>query len=116
MYLIAVAGRSAQDRAPRVLSRQPSAVFVDRFDFGLGGHPRRDIVVGLTGAAIGGADLDPVKAVEHVELGQGDALDAAGLDRLPHRDRVEPAAAPLASGGRCRTRGRARRASPRWRR
>ncbi len=26
MYLIAVAGRSAQDRAPRVLSRQPSAV------------------------------------------------------------------------------------------
>ncbi len=43
-------------------------------------------------------NLDLVKAVEHVELGQRDAVDAAGLDRLAHRDRVEPAAAPLASG------------------
>src|SRR6185437_13922070 len=45
-----------------------------------------------------GADLDLGEAVQHVELGQGNAVDAADLDRLPHHDRVEPAATALAAG------------------
>ena len=48
--------------------------------------------------AIAGADADRLEAVEHVELGQRDAGDARYRDRLPHEDRVEPAAAALAPG------------------
>ena len=49
-------------------------------------------------AAIAGADLDLVEAVQHVELGQRDAVDAAGDAGLAHQHGVEPAAAALAPG------------------
>ena len=52
----------------------------------------------MSAAAIGGADLDLVEPVEHVELGQRDAVDAADLDRLAHHHRVEPAAAARPAG------------------
>src|SRR3546814_6378673 len=39
--------------------------------------------------------LDLLEAVENVELGQRDALDAGQLGSLAHHHRVEPAAAPL---------------------
>jgi hypothetical protein len=64
----------------------------------LDSHANRVVVIGFAATAIGGAEIDLVKAVEHVELGQRDTVDAAGLDRLPHCHRVKPAAAPLASG------------------
>src|SRR3546814_2918323 len=41
------------------------------------------------------SDLDLLEAVENVELGQRDALDAGQLGSLAHHHRVEPAAAPL---------------------
>src|SRR6516164_4932263 len=44
------------------------------------------------------ADLDRVEAVENIELGQRQPVDAAGPDRLAHQHRVEPAAASLAPG------------------
>ena len=47
MYLIAVAGRSAQERAPRVLSRPALGALVDRLDLGLGRRAGREIIVGL---------------------------------------------------------------------
>ena len=42
------------------------------------------------------AHLDLGKAVEHVELGERDAVDARHLDHLAHQAGVEPAAAALA--------------------
>src|SRR5215469_567050 len=71
---------------------------VNRFDFRLRGHTSGQMVVDFAGAAIGGAKLDLVKAVEHVELGEGDAVDAAHNDRLPYHHRIEPAAPPPPSG------------------
>src|SRR6185437_11893999 len=47
---------------------------------------------------IADADLDAVEAVENIELGQRQAMDAAGPHGLAHQHRVEPAAAPLAPG------------------
>ena len=47
---------------------------------------------------IAGADLDAVETIEHVELGQRQAVDAADPHGLAHQHRVEPAAAALAPG------------------
>ena len=47
---------------------------------------------------VAGADLHRLEPVEHVELGQRDAGDAADRGRLAHQHRVEPAAAALAAG------------------
>ena len=58
------------------------------------------MVDGLAVQAIAGAHLELVEAVEHVELGQRDAGDAAGPYRLAHHHGVEPAAAALAPGDR----------------
>ena len=40
-----------------------------------------------------------VEAVEDVELGQGDGVDAGDLDRVAGGHGVEPAAAPRPAGG-----------------
>ncbi len=71
---------------------------VDRLELGLRGGAGRQVIVALPAMPIGGADLDLVEAVEHVELGQRDAVDAADLDRLAHQRGVEPAAAPRPAG------------------
>src|SRR6476659_1069842 len=44
------------------------------------------------------ADLDAVETIEDIQLGQRQTMDAAGPHRLAHQHRIEPAAAPLASG------------------
>src|SRR5205085_10694651 len=44
------------------------------------------------------ANLDSLKTIEDIELGQRQPVDAAGPHGLAHQHRVEPAAAPLASG------------------
>ena len=98
MYFTAVAGRSAHERAPRVLSCQPSKVSVDRAHQRLVRRRRRDVVEYRAVAAVAGAHLELRHAVEHVELGERDPLDAADLDRLAHQHGVEPAAAPAAAG------------------
>src|SRR6185312_7962792 len=72
------------------------ARLVDRLDRGLRFGARRQAIEHLFPEAIAGADLDLLEAVEHVELGQRDAVDAGGLHRLAHHHRIEPAAAPLA--------------------
>src|SRR6185437_8622081 len=46
---------------------------------------------------VAGADLDLVEAIENIELGQREAIDAAGADGLTHQHGVEPADSPLAS-------------------
>src|SRR5690606_29283036 len=38
------------------------------------------------------ADLQRLQAVEHIQLGQGDAVDAVDGDRLAYQHGVEPAA------------------------
>src|ERR1700680_2354963 len=47
---------------------------------------------------IADTDLDAGEAIEKVECGQRQAVDAAGADGLPHQHRVDPATAALASG------------------
>ena len=43
---------------------------------------------------VGGAHFERIHAVQHIQLGQRDALDAADLDGLTHHHRVKPAATP----------------------
>jgi len=47
---------------------------------------------------VAGADLDRVEAVQDVELGQRQSVDAAGPDRLADQHGVEPAAAARTAG------------------
>src|SRR5215469_15941345 len=42
------------------------------------------------------ADLDRVEAIQHIELGQRDAVYAAGDHRLTNENGIEPTAAALA--------------------
>src|ERR1700761_4974111 len=44
------------------------------------------------------ANLDGFETIENIELGQRQAMDAAGPHGLAHQRRIEPAAAALASG------------------
>src|ERR1700756_1002773 len=44
-------------------------------------------------------DIDRVETIKNIELGQRQAMDAAGSHRLTYQHRVEPAATPLAPGG-----------------
>ena len=46
------------------------------------------------------ADLDALEAVEHVELGQRQRVEAVDADAVAHGDRVVPAAAPRPAGDR----------------
>src|SRR6267154_267466 len=71
---------------------------VDRLDPGLRALAGRQMVDFLAVQHITGADLDGVKTVENIELGQGQAVDAAGPHGLAYQRRIEPAAAPLAAG------------------
>src|ERR1700759_5276568 len=71
---------------------------VARLDPGLRTLPGRQVVDFLAVQSIADADLDGVEAVENIELGQRQAVDAAGPHRLAHQHGVEPAAAPLAPG------------------
>src|SRR3984957_7286534 len=71
---------------------------IDRLDAGLGALAGRQMVDFLAVQEIAGADLDGVKAVEDIELGQRQAVDAAGTHGLADQRGVEPAAAALASG------------------
>src|SRR5690606_38244967 len=71
---------------------------VDRLDARLRALAGRQVVDDLAVEPVAGADLDFVHAVEHVELGQRDALDAVDGDGLAHQHRVEPAATALAPG------------------
>ena len=52
----------------------------------------------LAVASVADADLERGHAVEHVELGERDAPNAADLHRLAHQHGVEPAAAPGTAG------------------
>ena len=73
---------------------------VDRLDAGLRPLRRRQIVDLAPVEPVADADLELRQLVEHVELGQRDAVDAANFPRLPHQDRVEPAAAARPPGHR----------------
>src|SRR6266699_5983798 len=71
---------------------------VDRLNSGLRALAGRQMVDFLAVQGIAGADLDRIEAIENVELGQRQPVDAAGPHGLAHQHRVEPAAAPRAAG------------------
>src|SRR5262249_47964208 len=73
---------------------------VNRLDSRLRAPTRRKIVDFAAVGAITDTNLDLVEAVEDVELGQRQPIDAAGADGLAHQYGVEPAAAAPASGHR----------------
>ena len=73
-------------------------ILVDRLDLGLSALARREIVQFLAVEPVAGADPEGLEAVEDVELGEGNAVDPGGADRLAHQGGVEPAAAALAAG------------------
>ena len=50
-------------------------------------------------ATVRRADLHLGLLVEHVELGEGEGVEAVHADRVAHDDRVEPSAASRAAGG-----------------
>src|SRR5258705_5811769 len=76
----------------------PLYSLVDRLNSGLRALAGRQMVDFLAVQGIAGADLDRIEAIENVELGQRQPVDAAGPHRLAHQHGVEPAAAPLAPG------------------
>ncbi len=92
-YLMHCAGSSAQERAPRVDCVQPFHRLVDGLDPGLRVLRRREMVERQAIEPIAHADLEFRHLVEHIELGQRDAVDAGDLPRLAHEAGVEPAAA-----------------------
>src|ERR1700722_12570979 len=71
---------------------------IDRLDPGLGTLTGRQMVDFLAVQEIAGADLDGVKAIEDIEFGQRQAVDATGAHGLTDQRGVEPAAAALATG------------------
>src|SRR5712691_6029085 len=71
---------------------------VDRLNSGLRALAGRQMVDFLAVQGVAGADLDRIEAIENVELGQRQPVDAAGPHGLAHQHRVEPAAAPRAAG------------------
>src|SRR5439155_19009899 len=71
---------------------------VDRFHARLRALAGRQIVDIAAVQPIAHANLDFFEPVEDVELGQRQAVDAAGAHGLAHQHGVEPAATPRPSG------------------
>ena len=99
-YLTHCAGSSAQERAPRVDFRPAFHGLVDRLDARLRRLRRRQVIDLAAVEPVADADLELGQLVEHVELGEGDAVDAADFPRLAHEAGVEPAAAARPTGHR----------------
>ena len=99
-YLMHCAGSSAQDRAPRVDCDPAFHRLVDRLDAGLRPLRRRQMIERQPVEPVADADLELGQLVEHVELGERDAVDAGDLARLAHQAGVEPAAAARPPGHR----------------
>ena len=70
--------------------------FINRLNARLLGRIGGQIVNRLAVQHIAGANLNLVKAVQHIELGQRNAVNARRLDHLAHQHRIKPATAPLA--------------------
>ena len=64
------------------------------------GDVRHRVIPRLTLAQIPGADLDRVKSVQNIDLGERDRVDAVGGHRIASHGRVEPADAPRSPRGR----------------
>src|SRR6185503_13726886 len=72
--------------------------FVDRLYRRLVFHASGKKIDHLAVELVAGADFDLVETVEHIELGECDAVGAAERDRLANEHSVEPTAAARASG------------------
>src|SRR5471032_3179228 len=96
-YLMQVAGSSEGARALGALAPAFEGL-PDRLQLGLRAHGEGEALDALAVELVGDADLDLLLAVEHVELGQRNAVDAVQLHRLAHHHRIEPAAAPRPAG------------------
>src|SRR6185437_14805044 len=71
---------------------------VDRDHPGLCAFAGRQVIDLLAVELVTGADLNAVEAVENVEFGEREPVDAAGPHGLAHQRSIEPAATPLAPG------------------
>ncbi len=73
-------------------------LFIDRFDLALPHGRCRQMIEPLAAEAVADADPKPVDAIEDVQLGQRDSVDAVDLDRLSDQHRVKPATAARPAG------------------
>ena len=92
----------AADRTPHAGRRRRPARhrFVDRLAAASCPTSDGNSVSVRAAAAVRRADVDALEAVEHVELGQRQAVEAVDARGVADRDRVEPAAAARAPGDR----------------
>ena len=97
-YFDRLGGQIATRARPGRLFPPAGNSLVDRFDLGLRVLSGRQVIDLAPVQAIRGADLDFVKAVEDVELGEREAVDATGADGLADQYGVEPAAAARPAG------------------
>ncbi len=97
-YLMACAGKSAQD--PRIRGRLFPAFdgLIDRLDAGLRALACREMIDLLAVELVADTHFDRVETVENIELGECQTMNAAGAGRLAHQHGIEPAAAPLPAG------------------
>src|SRR5262249_58030462 len=75
-----------------------SDVLVLRLACGRGVSARREVIDLPTIEAVSHTNLKFSQTVQDVELGQGQTIDPAGANGLPHEHRIEPAAAPRPPG------------------
>src|SRR5919204_454479 len=83
---------------PRSLRLPALDGLVDRLDLSLGVPARRQIVDIPTIEAVSHTNLKFSQTIKDVELGQSQAVDAAGTHGLPYKYGVEPTAAPRPTG------------------
>ena len=83
-------------RARAARTAVPSGqAFIDRLDPRLQGRASRQAANNFPVQAIARADFDFLQSVQNVQLGQGDACNAARDNGLAHHDGVKPSAAAL---------------------
>src|SRR5262249_42878437 len=69
-----------------------------RRELALRAHGEGEALDALAVELVADAGLDLLEAVQHVELGERDAVDAVQLHGLAHQHRIEPAAAAAPAG------------------
>ncbi len=100
IYLTALAGNSAQLRAPPGGFLPARHFLINRRAGGLSRAFGRKPVDFLAVQLIADTDFQHLKPVQHIQLGQRHAINTGGQPSLPDHHRIKPATAPLAPGHR----------------
>ena len=111
IYFTAFAGNSAQNARHRWSLTSPAFLHKSASIFlisGIGG----EIIQPFAATIIADTDIQHIKPIQHIQLGQRHAGNARGQARLAHHYRIKPATAPLAPGDSANSRPRSPIRSP----